>query len=245
MAKKNNPDLLVINEAKPNKPSKAGNDNLLKNRFFTKDDPNQDTFIFKINPGWWSRPYEYLWASKFLEKGKAVLDVACGLSHPFRFVCEKITSNADACDLDGNISDINQTINAIRYQHGEKAVGVFNENLEDYKAIFDKSFRSDIKNITADPDSYDVVFCISALEHLDTEDIETALSEMSRVVKPDGLIVITLDVPSVDLDKFLAIVDKVGLKFASNDIDATIPDNAINQDYLGQNLKVFRCVLKK
>lgn len=242
MAKKNNPESIEI---KPVKLFKRGSNDLLSNRFFTTDDPKTDTFIFKINTGWWSRPYEYLWASKFLEKGKAVLDVACGLSHPFRFVCEKITGNADACDLDGNISDIGQTINAIRYQHGEKAVGVFNENLEDYKAVFDKSFRSDIKNITADHDSYDVVFCISVLEHLDTEDIETALSEMSRIVKPDGLIVITLDVPSVDIEKFLSLVEKVGLKFASDDIDITIPDNAINQDYLGQNLKVFRCVLKK
>ncbi len=242
MAKKNNPDLVEI---KPVKLFKRGSNDLLSNRFFTKDDPSTDTFIFKINPGWWSRPYEYLWASKFLEKDSKVLDVACGLPHPFRFVCEQVTGNAYACDLDGNISDINQTINAIRYHHGDQAAQVFKDNLEDYKAIFDRSFQSDIKNINAESDSYDVVFCISVLEHLDPLDIETSLCEMSRVLKPSGSIVITLDVPSVDLDKFLSLVEKVGLKFASDDIDMIAPFNAINQDYLGQNLKVFRCVLKK
>ncbi|MGL5872093.1 MAG: class I SAM-dependent methyltransferase, partial [Xenococcaceae cyanobacterium] len=43
------------------------------------------------------------------------------------------------------------------------------------------------------PDSFfDVVLCMGALEYVDRDEIDSALSEMLRVLKPDGLLVMSL-----------------------------------------------------
>lgn len=220
--------------------------NYLENRYFTKSDPKENTYIFPINSGWWSRVYEYKWAMNFLNKNDKVLDLACGLPHPFRFVAEKITGNAYACDLDGNIKNQEQTLNAIRYQHGDNAVKLFMESLEDYKAIFDKSFKSDIRDIQAENECFDTVFCISVLEHLETkEDVIQSLKEIYRVLQFEGIAVLSVDYPNIEPEFLVNEALKIGFKLLDNNVNYEIPENAITTNYLGQDLKVFRLSLKK
>ena len=54
-------------------------------RFIRQSDPQTSKLIFKLPSTWWSRPYEYAWADKFVEPGDTVLDAACGIAHPFKF----------------------------------------------------------------------------------------------------------------------------------------------------------------
>ncbi len=56
---------------------------------------------------------------------------------------------------------------------------------------------SDIRNLPLRPDSIDVIVSASTLDHFDAEaDFVAALEEVSRVLRPGGVMVITLDNPS-------------------------------------------------
>ena len=217
-----------------------------KARYFTVNDPKADKFIFTINKGWWSRPYEYLWASSFLAKGFKVLDLACGLPHPFRFICEQVTGNAYACDLDSNISSKDQTLNAIRYHHGEEAVKEFNAELENIQGVFDRSFYADIRELPKNLKDFDVIFCISVLEHLENkEDIGKTFKGIFNALKEGGLAVVTFDYPDIEPKVLIEIAEKQGLKAIDPNPDFELPENAITTFYQEKDLKVFRCVFKK
>lgn len=54
-------------------------------RFITFDDPQLKKVILELPEIWWSRMYEYAWASSFVNDDHVVLDAACGICHPFKF----------------------------------------------------------------------------------------------------------------------------------------------------------------
>jgi SAM-dependent methyltransferase len=58
--------------------------------------------------------------------------------------------------------------------------------------------RQDVCSLACPDDTFDIVYSISMLEHVDNK--RSALSEMVRVTKPDGLVICTCDVSSHDLD---------------------------------------------
>jgi len=75
----------------------------------------------------------------------------------------------------------------------------------DYGTPYDKFIKADARKIPFAAKSFDVVTCISALEHYglvetpyhsdivyDPEAAPTAMEEMARVVKDDGIVILTL-----------------------------------------------------
>lgn len=175
---------------------------------------------------WWSRRYEYAFALDFAEPSQVVADMGCGwMYRPFKNAVADIVGKVYAVDSDPRLLD----------QRRE-------DNMEMIVAKMEA---------TPIPDkACDRVFCISVLE--DLQDPAPALKEFARIMKDDGLAVITMDVPydiekptpvypGLNYDNFLKAVEDAGLEFAG-DVDTSRLDAVFHS---GWNLCVFRCVLKK
>jgi len=64
--------------------------------------------------------------------------------------------------------------------------------------------KGDFTELPYDDASFNVVSCVSVLEHMSDEDQMKGIREMSRVVKKDGILIITYDKHDVDLtDRFV------------------------------------------
>ena len=73
-------------------------------------------------------------------------------------------------------------------------------------------------------------------------DVELALREFRRVLKDDGLVVLTFDYPRIDLKYFDYLARRLDFEFAGG-IDYGIPDNALHWDT--RDLRCFRALLRK
>jgi SAM-dependent methyltransferase len=56
-----------------------------------------------------------------------------------------------------------------------------------------KLTRATLREAQLGPDSVDRVYCISVIEHLAPDDVHATLHEVQRVLKPDGLFILTVD----------------------------------------------------
>ncbi len=228
-------------------------------RFFRKDDPHLENFVFKLPSVWWSRGYEYNWAAQFVKKNDIVLDAASGVPHPLKYYLADACSQAHACDLDAKIQSSEATIAEIKREYGEAAVEI-------YKKCYVGSVRFSLSTVTALPyreKSFDKVFCISVLEHLNDfynrhpaldflslaiessifpREIYLSLREFKRVLKNDGKIVLTFDYPRINLKYFDRIVNMLGLCYAG-DVSFEKPDDVLYSDEHG--LYCYRAMLVK
>jgi ubiquinone/menaquinone biosynthesis C-methylase UbiE len=91
---------------------------------------------------------------------------------------------------------------------------------------------------------FDIVYCISVLEHVKPAVQVAALQEFARVMKDDGLIVMTVDYPTVNIDQLSIGIAQTGLRFAGK-TDFSAPANAISSTYWGPELKCIRLILCK
>lgn len=183
-----------------------------------------------LPPDWWSRRYEYAFALDFSEPMQAIADMGTGwMYRPFRDAVAEIVGKAYGVDADPRL--LNQPTP---------------DNVE---LIVAKMENSGI------PDkSCDRVFCISVLE--DLQDPGPALKEFTRILKDDGLIVITTDMPydtsrpcprypGLNYDSFVKAMDEAGLQYYGPFLH---PHDNPKTDALNHpewNLCVFRAVLQK
>jgi ubiquinone/menaquinone biosynthesis C-methylase UbiE len=106
-------------------------------------------------------------------------------------------------------------------------------------------FYSDsLDNIHFEDNFFDKVFCISVIEHLHEDVAYKGMKEMARVLKKDGLLIITLDNdgPHVNpklVGKYDVLIKQSGLKlYGSSDFDMPKPeDNPGTYNVLGFILK--------
>lgn len=210
---------------------------LVTSRFFTVDDKRIDKVVFPLPTYWWSRFYEYAWASEFCRKTDVVLDAACGIPHPFKFYLSHHSKVIYAVDKDERIEDFSKIIDEIEKVYGNDAVRDYPENL-------DNPIKYRQASITALPyknGMFDKIFCISALEHMTDEKKLEALKEFNRTLKKSGMVILTLDYPDTTIEKMESIANEAGLKLAGEK-DMTIPQNAIHWEH---KLYCFRMVLVK
>jgi ubiquinone/menaquinone biosynthesis C-methylase UbiE len=198
------------------------------NAFFQTSDPRVSVVGgMDLLPSWWSRPWEYAWASQFTGEDLVVADMGAGWSgRPFKELLAERCKEVYAVDLDERLLELPNLHN----------------NLKFVIANFEQP-------VPVPP--VDRIFCISVLE--DLTDYEKALAEFKRLLKPDGLIVITCDskhdpdkplpkYPGVSFRKLIDAVIDVGLKFDGERVELKVPENAVHHDEW--NLACWHGVLK-
>ena len=155
-------------------------------RYILKSDEHKNTFITKLPETWWSRPYEYAWAANFMGKDLTVLDAACGIEHPFKYYLAENCQFVDATDHHPKIKDVAHNYSNLTLYH------------------------TDLTDTPSQEGTYDRVFCISVLEHLNPIERIDTLMEFYRVLKPSGLAVITCDIPLVTPVKLITHALQIG-----------------------------------
>ncbi len=135
---------------------------------------------------WWSRKWEYLFVySKIMEYTNIdsnydkinILDAGSGITFfPYFIQSEIKNSNVICCDIDESLEIIFNNINKC----SEKPVSFYN---------------SDIGNIPFEDNYFSIIYSISVLEH--TQNFEEVIKEFYRLLKPNGMLVITFDI-SID-----------------------------------------------
>jgi len=121
--------------------------------------------------------WEYPWilANLNLKKGMSILDVGCGKS-PIQFLL---------ADLGCNVCGIDPYENIEWHGINRKLAKLFNCDIEYRKEGGDA--------ISYDDNTFDRVCCVSVVEHCNVDIQHKMLTEMIRVLKPNGLCVITVD----------------------------------------------------
>lgn len=169
------------------------------NRFFKTDDERVNVIDgFKIPRVWWSRPYEYCFALEFAKDTDTVLDVGCGLEHPFKHALGKRCKKVVAIDTDKLIE------------------GVKDDNVEFVCAdILD--YKPKVK--------FDKIFIISTLEQTQDYMIEK-FKNIESMLAEGGKVVITSDYPSLDPNKLIKFAKEANLVPTSK-FNEEIPSNAL------------------
>lgn len=112
---------------------------------------------------------------KEIPKGKRILDAGAG-EQPYRKYCTHL--NYTSQDFAQYIPKVDTS-------------GLHRDKF-DYSSI---DIVSEITSIPVDDASFDVVLCSEVLEHL--SDPQNAIKEFSRIIKPDGILLITVPVSSI------------------------------------------------
>ena len=134
----------------------------------------------------WSRQWEYPFVCSKIDsfqsslgwkqKAVRVLDAGSGVTFfPF-YLVSKFNVTLKCCDIDSKLAMIYAEIK----RHPE-----FQYHNLDF-------VHSDLEKTPFENNSFDIVYCISVLEHVGS--IDGCLKEMDRILRPDGLLVVTFDV---------------------------------------------------
>lgn len=216
-------------------------------RFFREDDEAARDFVFELPEHWWSRPFEYAWVSRFVEPEHVALDAACGISHPFKFYLSAKCREAHAFDSDPRIASLEAVIQEVRDDVSPEAARRLDPR------TLERLHRrvAGLGEPTYPSDTFDRIFCISVLEELPdfTNRLARAfpramsrivhllpgglildsLSEFQRQLKPDGLIVLTFDYPTISLDYLFQAAARAGL-VPAGEVSRSVPDRAIHHE---------------
>ncbi|MEC0227225.1 class I SAM-dependent methyltransferase [Paenibacillus alba] len=212
---------------------------LLESRFIHASDPSLHEFVFQLPDTWWSRPYEYAWCASFIDSNDIALDAACGIPHPFKFVLGERCKMAYACDLDPRVNAASDILDSVRSDISEEAAAKVSFSQSSHLQLCQAS----LTELPYADDFFDKIFCISVVEHLNSTDMLLALKEFNRTLKDDGLLLLTLDYPTIQLEMFHQLVLEAGLSFYSAP-SFDLPSNALHTDLWG-GLYCFRAVLRK
>ena len=205
----------------------------LTSRYFTTDDLRWEQCIYHISLDWWSRLYEYPWSASFCNSDLTVLDAGCGVGHHFKFYLAQTCKEVHACDLDSCILNEKLIIDGIKESFNYDVTSL-NQKI---------NYQCCDLNQMKYPDNYfDRIFCISVLEHCEPGEVVNILTGFKRLLKTDGLIVLTFDVPTNNLlDVITQNLETLNLTLAG-DLLLERPENAIyNKTW---ELYCFRMVLK-
>ncbi|WP_339306079.1 class I SAM-dependent methyltransferase [Paenibacillus sp. FSL L8-0435] len=212
----------------------------MESRYIRQSDPKTDTLVFPLHPAWWSRPYEYEWARRFARPDDVVLDAACGISHPFKFWLAEHCREVHACDWDERILSEEAIRLDIVSDFGEQAA----QDLPESTLIRLHRAKANLAQLPYESGKFDRVFCISVLEHLDTGTMLRAFREFARVLKPNGQLIATFDVPEMRPDLLETIMAVTGLTIEDK-LNVDEPDDAIWSDMYGTPIRCFRAVICK
>jgi SAM-dependent methyltransferase len=175
-------------------------------RYIHVDDPKTSEIVVPLPANWWSRPYEYAWAAEFAEPEHVVLDAACGISHPFKLFLARRCKEVHACDKDPRI----ENIDAIQRDMVSDLGSSFDVTPELKKL---KLVQADITKFAYGKNLFDRIFFLGVLQELSEHDAKRALAEFRRVLKPEGILVVTFDVPTRDPAAMVKLFEEAELGF--------------------------------
>ena len=115
----------------------------------------------------------YWWASRVVA-GKDVLDAGCGVGYGIEILASAGAATVSGVDIDP------AALREAEDRFGESAATIV---------------EGDLQDLPLDDDSFDVVVCFEAIEHV--EDGGRALAEFRRVLRPDGLLLVSSPNPDV------------------------------------------------
>lgn len=169
----------------------------LTNKFFMTDDEkleNLDDFV--IPKEWWSRPYEYAFAEKFLKADEVIIDAGCGIEHPFKYFASKRTKKVYAIDRDERLKAL----------EGNEKLEFVLDRLEKFKLA----------------EKADKIFCISVLEHIPNPQL--VIDNFYNNLTDGGQLILTVDFPLLKPELLLMMlknkftVGKTKYKESENDL---------------------------
>lgn len=140
-------------------------------------------FVWQPNSS--TRAFEYPWAyfAADVYAGQRVLEIGGALSG-LQFVLAR--NGADVV----NVDPMRPYGRGETYEMDPSA---FHSWLNDVHGTQVSLRTTTVNDAALDADSFDVVVCISTIEHLPPEEIQTILSEVARVLKPGGRFLVTVD----------------------------------------------------
>lgn len=209
-------------------------------RFIIAGDLSDAEVVYPLPASWWSRGHEYAWAERFAGPGHIVLDAACGVCHPLKFRLAELAAEAHACDSDPRVTDYDAIVADIAASAGPGTAAQFDRARLDQLQLT----SCDITRMPYADAAFDRVFCISVFEHLAEGDQLRSLMEFTRVLTDDGLIVMTVDYPTVDLERLTGHMTASKLTFAGPH-DFAVPPDAISSSMWGPELRCVRLLLQK
>jgi len=176
-------------------PSREQYDSVVGSELFDQLEAFSNEFL-KTHPGvqesygWvrdplhqWSRQWEYPFVYQNVRialadrsVGARVLDAGSGATF-FPYLIGEVEPDASVtcCDYDSSLTAIFDRVNAARGQQ---------RSVEFHQA--------DLRRLPFDENSFDVVYCISVLEH--TDSYPQILDEFRRVLRPGGMLINTFDI---------------------------------------------------
>ncbi len=192
--------------------------------------------VYPGTPLYATRLWEYPWAvcHAKLSPGMTCADVGCGMTAFTPYLA--IEPKCEVTGFDPDIADEGLP---------GSAFGVNPERLRESNV----SYRQcGMECLAADDHSYDRVFCISVIEHVPASIAIRGMREMTRILKPGGLAVITMD---LCISETVAAVNPLHLIWESG----LVPDGKLNLSWpvrryghyfkRGYAADVFGMVLRK
>ena len=169
---------------------------------------------------WWSRSYEYTYHLQQLEKYlkpniKSVADLGAGTDFFSWYLPDKLNISTTAVDFDPKNGIFHQEING-KYTDSNKKTNFIEGSLQ---------------NLPLRDNSFDLVFCVSVLEH--TDDYNKIMNEISRIMKKDGVFILTFDVsldgsnsiPVKEAKELLQVIEKYFIPANGNRYSMEIPND--------------------
>jgi SAM-dependent methyltransferase len=142
----------------------------------------------------WSRHWEYPWAilNADLHLGQKVLDAGCGNAPLLRYLAKPVLQlELFGIDLDEKNTQKNWKQKLLEL-FGYRQIEGLPENNRCQNVIL---LKQSMANINFVDNYFDRILSISVIEHIPADEQLKAMAEMGRVLKPDGRLIITLDLP--------------------------------------------------
>lgn len=126
----------------------------------------------------WEYPFALLSAN--LKKGMMCADIGCGMT-AFTIYLQEMAK----CQVIGIDSDV---------FYGDSVHKGFGISVKFTRKTGIKIIQSNMDRIPIKSNTFDSVFCLSVIEHVDRATARRSMQEMARILKADGKLIITVDV---------------------------------------------------